>query len=297
MKTERKTGVYTITNLVNGKMIVGSGVLEDRKKDHFNKLKRNKHCNPHLQNSYNINGKENFVFEVIEEYEHEFCIDFEIYWINLLDTKNPEKGYNINDPKKGNLGRKHTDETKKKISILNKGKQPRLGSSLSDDTKKKISEANSRPRPWLKGISLSQETKDKIAKALTGNRHSEETKLKMSKSKLGHTNYPKNYVVSEETRKKISLIHTGKKMSAEAKLNMSKAQKGHLVSESTKEKIKKANSKIILQYDLEGNFIKKWESVKEASVALNINYSCIGSCAKGRKWYKTAGGFIWKFKE
>jgi len=58
--------------------------------------------------------------------------------------------------------------------------------------------------------------------------------------------------------------------------------------------ISKAHSKIVLQYDLQGNFIKEWPSVRIASKETGINYSTIRSVAQGKQ--KTAGGFIWKYK-
>ena len=70
-------------------------------------------------------------------------------------------------------------------------------------------------------------------------------------------------------------------------------------SEETKQKIginnKGKGVKSIIQYDLEGNFIKEWISAREASRQLNIKNTDISSCCKnGRN--RTAGGFIWKFK-
>lgn len=46
------------------------------------------------------------------------------------------------------------------------------------------------------------------------------------------------------------------------------------------------------QYDLNGNFIKKWECVKDIHRELGFDYSTIGSCYNGR--CKTAYGYIWK---
>ena len=59
---------------------------------------------------------------------------------------------------------------------------------------------------------------------------------------------------------------------------------------------KKANQskcKKILQFDLEGNFIKLWDSLKSAEEFLKIKHSSIWSCLNGR--YKTAGNYIWKY--
>ena len=57
----------------------------------------------------------------------------------------------------------------------------------------------------------------------------------------------------------------------------------------------KAVTKQIVQYDRSGNFIREWKSIQQASKELNINRSDIGNVCNGR--YKTAGGFIWKFKK
>ena len=54
------------------------------------------------------------------------------------------------------------------------------------------------------------------------------------------------------------------------------------------EKIKKP----ILQYDLDGNFIREWSSATDVSKEAQEN---ICQCLKGKR--KTAYGFIWKYKE
>jgi hypothetical protein len=59
------------------------------------------------------------------------------------------------------------------------------------------------------------------------------------------------------------------------------------IQEKRKEKIQKP----VNQYDLVGNLIKTWNSVKEASEALNIQVCHV---LKGRQ--KTAGGFTFKYK-
>lgn len=58
---------------------------------------------------------------------------------------------------------------------------------------------------------------------------------------------------------------------------------------------KKGCNKAILQYDLEGNPIREWESIKEAGETLGINRNNISSCCSGR--IKTAGGYIWRYKQ
>lgn len=70
---------------------------------------------------------------------------------------------------------------------------------------------------------------------------------------------------------------------------------GKHLSEETKQKLKEYFSKPVLQYTKDKIFIREWESGKLASEELNINKSNITACCQGKQ--KTAGGFIWKYKE
>jgi len=53
--------------------------------------------------------------------------------------------------------------------------------------------------------------------------------------------------------------------------------------------------KSVSQYDLDDNFIRNWESTKEASRELGIHASNITKCVKHHPNYKTSGGFKWKY--
>jgi group I intron endonuclease len=55
------------------------------------------------------------------------------------------------------------------------------------------------------------------------------------------------------------------------------------------------NRKVVLQFDLNGNLIKEFPSLKQASEELGIHKNYIGPCCNGR--YKQARGFIFKYKE
>lgn len=55
-----------------------------------------------------------------------------------------------------------------------------------------------------------------------------------------------------------------------------------------------SKSKPVLQYDLKGNFIKEWESVRDIVRELGFNLECITGCCY--KKYKTSHGFIWRYK-
>lgn len=86
----------------------------------------------------------------------------------------------------------------------------------------------------------------------------------------------KGYADRQDVRNKISMSLTGRSLSEETKSKMSESRKG---------KKHEWNRKKIVQLDLEGNFIKLWDSIKDAEKELNICY---------RKKNKTCGGFQWQ---
>lgn len=59
---------------------------------------------------------------------------------------------------------------------------------------------------------------------------------------------------------------------------------------SNKRKRRKIN-----QYDLNGNFIMQWKSIKEINRKLNLSYYGIFNCLSGRQ--NTSCNYIWKYEE
>jgi len=53
-------------------------------------------------------------------------------------------------------------------------------------------------------------------------------------------------------------------------------------------------SKSVMQYDLDGNFIKEYKSIMEASRQLKIDHSGIVQALKRKS--KKAYGYIWEYK-
>lgn len=111
-----KSGIYQIRNLQNGKLYIGSSCrLYERKLQHKNDLKSNRHENIYLQNSYNFHGKDNFIFEIIEFCEPEDRYKIEQYWLDLFYGN--EFCYNINPiaSKPPDCTGKHFTKTKEQI--------------------------------------------------------------------------------------------------------------------------------------------------------------------------------------
>jgi group I intron endonuclease len=172
---EAKSGIYSITNTVNGKMYVGQAVnLKSRKAHHFNDLKRNKHRNIHLQRAYNKYGKDNFIFKVIL-----YCEPFELTRYEQAIVDITSNIYNI-----------------RKLCVISS-----LGINPSEETKRKTSESN-------KGKYFgTEESRRKLSEAQKGKVMSEESRRKNSEAHKGEKNPMYGKCTSEETKRKQSEAH------------------------------------------------------------------------------------------
>jgi len=118
-----KSGIYTITNLVNNKIYVGYAKNMTRRKDwHYCSLRSDSHANIHLQSAYNKYGEENFVFEILEECEIYLMPSLEHYWCNMLNVHNREIGYNIKPTHPDNKPKNISEETRQKQRLSQLGK-------------------------------------------------------------------------------------------------------------------------------------------------------------------------------
>lgn len=175
MSKKFKGFIYCITNKVNGKRYVGQTWQKDgikgRWSDHKRKLNKNKHPNDHLQDSWNLYGKENFKFEVLHELNfsnkktlEDALEDLERMYIKMWNLLDANHGYNIKDGgRSANPYAGFTEdrmaETNKKKSESMKGKNK--GIKRSEESKKKQSETN-------KGKKHSKEHIKKQSEAMRG---------------------------------------------------------------------------------------------------------------------------------
>lgn len=118
-----------------------------------------------------------------------------------------------------------------------------------------------------------------------GGKMSEESKLKISKANKGKRHPCMYGPRSEKTKKKISEAIKGRKLS-----------ENHCKKISLRNQGKVTHHKVILQYTLNGEFIKEFVSIcsAEREIGKKGANSNIVRCCKGK--LKSCYGFIWKYK-
>lgn len=117
--TNKKSGIYQITNIINNKKYIGSSKnLNKRLKGHFNRLNKNIHCNNYLQNSYNKNSKYYFTIKILSfcppEYRYkleQWFLDNYINWDIDYNFKNVIENTNDSSAK----GKQAREYYKKRI--------------------------------------------------------------------------------------------------------------------------------------------------------------------------------------
>jgi len=187
-----KSGIYKITNKLNGRIYIGSAKLfKVRWNQHSSSLRNQKHQNKFLQADFNKCGEDAFLFEVIEVTEDkskEERLMIEEGYINQYYDKG-NNCYNLCDraiSREGNPS-KDPEATRNKLkgkTPWNKGKQTGI-------------------EPWNKGKTnvFAEETLEKIRQARAEQVFSEESNRKRADSLRGRT-------FSDEAKAKIGAANS-----------------------------------------------------------------------------------------
>ena len=253
--------IYKITNTVNNKAYIGVTIsvdVEYRWTRHKSAIRNGKGC-PLLMKAFKKYGEDAFKFEVLIICFDEDVFQFENDYILKYNAMSPH-GYNV---AVGGLigmsflGRKHTEETKKILS-----------------EKSKAYNSNPEARERASRVAIEFNKTHDIGELL---RKSEKWQKALAEGRVG------GHAQTDEGKKKISD-------------GLKKYYKNNTV-DMTKQinAIKKANSKKVIQYSIDGKMIISFDSMTIAESKTGVTRRNIQNNISGRS--KTAGGFIWKYAE
>ena len=164
--------IYLIWHKPTGKCYVGQTVMTvaERMCSHRSKAKNAKKCNEMaVTGAIRKHGWGEFDFATLEQCSNQDELnEAERYWINHYDCLAPH-GYNIQAG--GTLGPDAAVARERR-------RRSAIGRKLSDETKRKISEANA-------GRVVNEEVRAKLSAAKIGSERSEETKEKIRTARQG----------------------------------------------------------------------------------------------------------------
>jgi len=259
--------IYKITNLKNDKIYVGQDINNNPNYYGSGLL---------IKLAIKKYGKKSFIKEIIETCQSQKELDEkEIFWINKLESRNRKIGYNIDSGGRGG-----------NLEILK-------GTTLFDFWVVKYGLEEATKKTLLKNKKISDYNKENKTIFDIGVYEYWIEKYGIEEANIRKENKRLKLVESNKKRKESGWEHTSETIE---KIRESSTNRKH--SSETKEKLrtihlgKPKKGKPILQFSLDGLFIKEWEKIKEAQQSLNIKN--IGRVLRGER--KSTGGFIWKFK-
>jgi len=212
-------------------------------------------------------GLEPIIIKIIDNISDKLSRELEVRLIKMIGRRDMKQGPLVN---------------------LTNGGDGRLSSTPSDETKKKLKIINT--------------INAKIRKELGTDKHTPETKEHLRKVNQGPNNpmYGKHHTeeIKEQHSLRVSGVNHpmfGKKHDQET-ISKIKENRNKSVNQEELNKISaERNSKSVLQYGLDNTFIAEYESIKMASQSTGISESVIGKNCRGV--IKNPKRFIFKFKD
>lgn len=117
--SDKRSGVYKITNTTNGKIYIGSSQsVGERWYKHF-EYPHQSNCRK-LRNAILKHGKQSFIVEVLEVVPLSLLTEREQHYLDKLQPFG-ESGYNIRVVAESNRGIKHTTQIKERWSEMKRG--------------------------------------------------------------------------------------------------------------------------------------------------------------------------------
>ena len=262
--------IYLWKNLINGKLYVGQTQNFYQRAKQY---QRNKEKNRIIGKAINKYGFDNFDISILEkDVPLDKLDEREQYWMDYYQSYDLNIGYNLCSEAGTTRGFKHSEETKQALSQNHK--------QFYIDHPEKIRRGKDNP---AYGRHITPENSKKMSERLIGNQY----------AKGSH------WVMSDETKEKISRAMKGKqnclgrKLSAETKAKIAESNRRRIISETSKKKMSESHMGKTCRKVLCVETGKVYESIKDASIAVNVDGSTISKCCRGKQ--KTAGGFHWQY--
>ena len=179
---DTKCGIYSITNMQNGKRYIGQSVnIIKRWKEHKWALESNVHYNSYLQNAWNKYGSGMFRFEIMCECNKEQLDDKEIYYIKQYHSNESDYGYNLTSGGEGALDvPKEVVEKRKQAFKKFLEEHPEHIELCRNNTKRQFQ--NEEFYKKYRELRQSEEFRQRESAAHKGKKLSEETKIKIGKA-------------------------------------------------------------------------------------------------------------------
>jgi group I intron endonuclease len=222
------SGVYTITNLKNGKCYVGSALSFRRRwYEHQSYFRRGVHHAKHLQHAWNKYGPEAFEFKPLL-----ICApkDLLMYEQRAMDTLKPE--YNTAPTAGNTLGVKLSPEAIAKMVAYRTGRKQdpehvaKRAAGLRGQTR--TAEAKERMSIAATGRECTPETRAKLAAHNTGKTMPAETRAKIGDALRGRTHGTPGAPISAEHKARISAANKGTRKTPETIARMCVAAKARV---------------------------------------------------------------------
>jgi group I intron endonuclease len=240
------SGIYQIQSKIKNWLYIGSSKnLKNRKSEHFNDLKNNKHGNIHLQRHFKKYGEDDLIFGIIEFCSEDDLIKREQYY---MDKVNPK--FNICKIAASRKGVKQSEKTKRLLSKLatermknpvnrQKSRDGAIRQFSNPENRQKVSERQKKyyedhSSPF-KGNSHKPESIQKLKTTLVSRDYKGKNNPNYGNNKLkgkNNPNYGKDFSGKNNP-------HYGKKHSPEAIQKM----KNRIISDETRLKMSLAQKK------------------------------------------------------
>jgi group I intron endonuclease len=315
-ENKNKSGIYRWTNLTNNNSYIGSSVnLARRLNEYYNlRILKLHSFKSYIYSSVLKYGHSNFKLEILE-----YCNSLNIHKREqyFIDLFKPE--YNICKIVRSCLGKKHKEETKIKISISNLGKKLTeeakikireskiglyLGRKHTEEHKKKLKGR----LPWNLGKKYTEEQKKNFKGRLPWNLgfpHKDETLAKITATKLGLNYNERRFVIIKnietgEINKFVSnvkaaiflgcssytlAIHIKKKKIFQGKFQI--YFKIETLDSYTNLSLNKNKRRFVIVKNIETGEINKFTAIIRASVFLECSRSTLNRYIVKKKIYRT----------